>query len=176
MGERSSLRLAAERANRTNVALLHAGQSTDPDLTLRVTVYSGDAANPRNSLPDLTLKAKFRQINNVLVSNGLNVSQGFVKVERVGTAVAPYYAYAVINDQATSDGSFILPSYYNSQFAVSRFTLPVAVEVGGFRTEVILTNATTIQRNVSLTSWPMPFKARITLPPIPFNFSRQSNG
>ena len=139
--------------DRTNVALLHAGQSTDPDLTLRVTVYSGDAANPsKQALPDLTLKAgEFRQINNVLVSNGLNVSQGFVKVERVGTAVAPYYAYAVINDQATSDGSFILPSYYNSQFAVSRFTLPVAVEVGGFRTEVILTNATTIQRNVSLT-------------------------
>ena len=139
--------------DRSNVALLHAGQSTDPDLTLRLTVYSGDPANPvKQALPDVTLKAgEFRQINNVLVSNGLNVSQGFVKVERVGTGVAPYYAYAVINDQATSDGSFIQPSYYKSQFAVSRFTLPVAVEAGGFRTEVILTNATTIQRNVSLT-------------------------
>ena len=139
--------------DRSNVALLHAGQSTDPDLTLRVTVYSGDPANPsKQALPDVTLKAgEFRQINNVLISNGLDVSQGFVKVERVGTGAAPYYAYAVINDQATSDGSFILPSYYKSQFAVSRFTLPVAVEVGGFRTEVILTNATTIPRNVSLT-------------------------
>ena len=117
----------------SNVALLHAGQSTDPDLTLRLTVYSGDPANPvKQALPDVTLKAgEFRQINNVLVSNGLNVSQGFVKVERVGTGVAPYYAYAVINDQATSDGSFIQPSCYKSQFAVSRFTLTVAVEAGG---------------------------------------------
>ena len=139
--------------DRSNVALLHAGQSTDPDVTLRVTVYSGDPANPlKQALPDMTLKpGEFQQINNVLVSNGLNVSQGFVKVERVGTGVAPYYAYAVINDQATSDGSFILPSCYKSQFAVSRFTLPVAAEAGGFRTEVILTNATTVKRDVSLT-------------------------
>jgi len=106
----------------------------------------------KQALPYVTLKAgEFRQINNVLVSNGLNVGQGFVKVERVGTGAAPYYAYPVINDQATSDGSFILPSCYKSQVGVRRFTLPVAVEAGGFRTEVILTNATTIPRNVSLT-------------------------
>lgn len=124
------------RRDRSNVALLHVGQSTDPDLTLRLTVYSGDPANPvKEPLPDVTLKAgEFRQINNVLVSNGLNVSQGFVKVERVGTAAAPCYAYAVINDQTTSDGSFILPSYYKSQIAVSRFTLPATDPAlgGGF--------------------------------------------
>ena len=105
----------------------------------------------KQALPDITLKAgEFQQINNVLTSNGLNVSQGFVKVERVGTAVAPYYAYAVITDQTTSDGSFVLHNYFKSQFGISRFTLPVAVEAGGFRTEVILTNATGIQRNVTL--------------------------
>jgi hypothetical protein len=113
--------------DRSNVALLHAGQSTDPDVTLRLTVYSGDPANPsRRSLPDVTLKAgEFRQLNNVLVSNGLDVSQGFVKVERVGTGAAPCYAHAVINNQTTSDGSFILPSCSKSQLGVSRFTLPV---------------------------------------------------
>lgn len=138
--------------DRSNVALLHAGISTDPDLTLRLTVYSGDPANPlKQALPDILLKAgEFQQINNILTSNGLNVSQGFVKVEKVGSAAVPYYAYAVINDQATSDGSFILPNYYKSQFAISRFTLPVAVEAGGFRTEIILTNASTVQRNVIL--------------------------
>ena len=139
--------------DRSNVALLHAGPATDPDVTLRLTVFSGDPANPvKQALPDVTLKAgEFRQVNGVLASNGLDVSQGFVKVERVGTAAVPYYAYAVINDQTTSDGSFILPSYARSQFAVSRFTLPVAVEAGGFRTEVILTNATAIPRSVMLT-------------------------
>lgn len=139
--------------DRSNLALLHAGPSTDPDVTLRLTVYSGDPANPvKQALPDVTLKAgEFRQINNVLASGGLNVGQGFVKVERVGSGAAPYYAYAVINDQVTSDGSFISPNYYKSQFAVRRFTLPVAAEAGGFRTEVILTNATTIPRDVSLT-------------------------
>jgi hypothetical protein len=144
--------LRQNEQDRSNVAVLHAGKSADPDLTLRLTVYSGDPANPvKQALPDIPLKAgEFQQINNVLTSNGLNVRQGFVKVERVGTSVAPYYAYAVINDQITSDGSFILPNYSKGQFAINCFTLPVAVEAGGFRTEVIITNATTAPRSVTL--------------------------
>lgn len=139
--------------DRSNVAVIHPGVPTDPDVTLRLTVYSGDPANPlKQALPDITLKAgEFQQINGILTFNGLNVSQGFVKVERVGSAAAPFFAYGVINDQTTSDGSFIMPNYFRSQFAINRFTLPVAVEAGGFRTEIIVTNATTTQRSVTLT-------------------------
>ena len=39
----------------------------------------------------------FRQINGILASNGLSLTQGYVRVERVSGS-ASYYAYAVIND------------------------------------------------------------------------------
>ena len=60
-------------------------------------------------LPDIVIPpGGFYQINEVLKSNGLSLASGYVRVERVN-GLAPYYAYAVINNQLSSDGSFVPP-------------------------------------------------------------------
>ncbi len=153
---RESIYLCGLRQNnqdRSNVAVLHAGTSADPSITLRLTVISGDPKNPLTQvLPDVTLApGEFKQISNILISNGLSLSQGMVKVQPTEqSATAPYFAYAVINDQTTSDGSFIPPMTAIFQYAVNRLTLPVVVETPVFKTEVVVTNLTTISRKLNL--------------------------
>jgi hypothetical protein len=102
--------LRQDGLDRSNVAVLDAGNPSDGEIVLRLMVYSGDPNNPVPAvLPDLVLQpGDFRQISGILHSNGLTLSQGYVQVTRV-SGVAPYYAYGVINDQVNSDGSFIPP-------------------------------------------------------------------
>ena len=64
---------------------------------------------------------------------------GFVLVQRL-SGNAPFYAYAVINDQANSDGSFVFPVTESSLRGTLRHTLPVIVETGGFTSELTVTN------------------------------------
>ena len=60
-------------------------------------------------------------------------------MERVGGS-ASYYAYAVINDQMTSDGSFIPPISQLDSDETSSLMIPVVVRSGAFSSEVILAN------------------------------------
>ena len=139
--------------DRSNVAVQNAGGLGEGDVTLRLTVFSGDPSNPVSQvLPDITLAAGgFSQINSILHSNGLDLSNGYVGVERV-SGTAPYYAYGVINDQANSDGSFIPPIPYSSlTTGTIGLTLPVIVEAGTFTTELMLTNLSTITKKVNFT-------------------------
>jgi hypothetical protein len=62
-----------------------------------------------------------------------------VKVERV-SGTAPFYAYTVINDQATSDGSFVEPIAASPVSPIAWMTLPALVETSAYATELILTN------------------------------------
>ena len=141
--------------DRSNVALQNAGKSTDGDITLRLTVYSGDLTNVSQTLPDIVLPpGAFEQIVGILSSNGLSLTNGYVRVERI-SGTAPYYAYAVINDQFNSDGSFVPPRGEFSPrregefslLARTKLMLPVLVEANTFSTEVVLTNwSDTIKR------------------------------
>jgi hypothetical protein len=107
-------------------------------MTLRVTVYDGNSEFSQ-VLPDLTLSPEgFRQISGVLVSNGLALANGYARVERINGS-APFYAYAVINDQANSDGSFIPPQTELAELARG-LTLPVVVENGAYSSELIVAN------------------------------------
>jgi hypothetical protein len=136
--------------DRSNVAVLNAGAAGDGDVTLRLTVTSGDPANPQSkALPDVTLQpGAFSQFSSILVSNGLALSNGIVKVERV-SGTAPFYAYAVVNDQATADGSFIeaIPSTPSSP--IPSTTLPVVVETQSYSTELVLTNFSATTRTLN---------------------------
>ncbi|HVN82577.1 MAG TPA: M12 family metallo-peptidase [Terriglobia bacterium] len=133
--------LRQNSTDRSNVAIQNAGSSSDGDITLKLTVFSGDASSPFTK--ELPLEALspggFKQISGILTSNGLSLSNGYVRVERVSGS-APYYAYAVINDQVTSDGSFIPPMSDGSLVGKRRQTLPVIVESGVFSSELIVTN------------------------------------
>ena len=95
--------------DRSNVAFQNMGAPEAGEITLRTTVYSGEAADgTARVLDDIELEpGKFHQYSGLLGVLGVP-AQGYVKVERV-EGRAPFYAYGVINDQANSDGSFIFP-------------------------------------------------------------------
>ena len=130
--------LRQNRKDRSNVALQNMG--TEGEITLRTTVFSGEAADRgARRLDDRTLKpGGFYQYNEVLKQLG-SPAQGYVKVERV-EGEAPFYAYGVINDQANSDGSFVFPVGEDSLAGAMGQTLPVVIEAGPFTSELTVTN------------------------------------
>ena len=123
--------------DRSNVAFQNMGSSQDGTITLRTTVYSGDAADSNPwVLGDVTLKpGGFHQYTELLGA----VANGYVRVEQVD-GTAPFYAYGVINDQANSDGSFVFPVTAGSLEGSLRHTLPVIVETSEFSSELTVTN------------------------------------
>lgn len=135
--------------DRSNVAILNAGATGAGNVVLRVTIHSGNPANPAvTTLPDETLSpGGFKQFNEILASAGL--AGGFVKVERI-SGTAPFYCYGVVNDQANSDGSFVPPLVATSLAGRSGLTLPVVVESPAFQTEVVLSNLSTSARTLLL--------------------------
>ncbi|MBM3803009.1 MAG: hypothetical protein FJW26_11970 [Acidimicrobiia bacterium] len=139
--------------DRSNVALQNAGASSEGVVTLRLTVFSGVPSFPTVlwTLPDEVLApGEFRQISGILQTGGLALTNGFVRVERIG-GTAPYFAYAVINDQASSDGSLVAPVPESTLLVPGSLTIPVVVESASYSTEVALANASTIAKLVRLT-------------------------
>jgi hypothetical protein len=143
--------LRQNATDRSNVAIQNTGTTADGDIVLRLTVISGNQAAPvSQSLPNEILSpGEFRQITEILNSNGLSLTNGYVRIERV-SGTAPYFAYAVINDQVTSDGSFIPPILENALAGRTGLTVPVIVETGYFRRELILTNWSTLAKTIRL--------------------------
>jgi hypothetical protein len=133
--------LRQNSADRSNVAVQNIGKPLDGNIVLRLTVFSGDPAAPSSRvLPDVTLAPRgFLQLTGILASSGLSLTNGYVRVERV-SGQASYYAYAVINDQTNSDGSFVPPIPENALGFRNGLTLPVIVESSSFNSELVLTN------------------------------------
>jgi Beta-propeller repeat len=145
--------LRQNAVDRSNVAIQNAGTPADGEVVLELTVFSGDAATPISSvLPPETLSpGGFRQISGILQANGLSLTNGYVRVERL-SGKAPYYAYAVINDQTNSDGSFI-PAIPESTLIPPfqlGMTIPAIVETSAFSSELILTNLSNTPATVQL--------------------------
>ena len=139
-GFREPVYLCGLRQNsqdRSNVAFQNMGTAEQGAITLKTTVYSGEAADTTaRELDDVTLEpGGFHQYSGLLGS----VENGYVKVERV-EGEAPFYAYGVINDQANSDGSFIFPVTAGSLEGKRAQTLPVIVETRDFTSELTVTN------------------------------------
>ena len=118
--------------DRSNLALVNLSSSP---VTLRVTVVKGGDGGPTWALPDLVLQAwQWFQYNAVLEHKATN---GYAKIELVSGA-GPYFAYGVINDNATNDGSFVPPARSNPIPQLQ--LLPVIVETPTFRSELVLSN------------------------------------
>ena len=129
--------------DRSNVAFQNMGAEEEGAITLKTTVYSGEAGDTSaRDLGEITLEPggfhQYSGLLGVLESVGGN-RQGYVKVERV-EGRAPFYAYGVINDQANSDGSFIFPVTASSLAESIGQTLPVIVETSEFTSELTVTN------------------------------------
>ncbi|MEO8586140.1 MAG: PQQ-dependent sugar dehydrogenase [Acidobacteriota bacterium] len=132
--------LRENAALRTNLALINAGDpATGNPLTLRVTVFSGDAGDGRNvTLAAVSLApGQWMQLNHVLASAGF--TNGWATVERV-SGTDPFYAYAVVNDNVTGDGAFVSPVAADRRTSV--LTIPAVVETPSYSTELVLTNPT----------------------------------
>jgi hypothetical protein len=140
--------LRQNEIDRSNVAIQNAGTSEEEDVVLRLTVLPGDPRIAPVTLPDQMLSpGGFRQFNSVLGPMGF--SQGYVRVARV-SGNAPFYAYAVINDQRTSDGSFVPPVEENAYADKIMLTVPVLVETGTYVSELILTNYSGAPKDLNL--------------------------
>ena len=138
--------LRQDERDRSNLALQNMGLAAEGPIRLRVTVSSGDAGDSNSIVFDgiRVEPGGFRQFDEVL--GGL--ANGYVKVEKTA-GEAPFYAYAVINDQANSDGSFVLPVTAGSLAGTTGQTLPVMVESGAFTSELTVTNFSEQARTVS---------------------------
>lgn len=134
--------LRQNETDRTNVAVQHAGASGN--ITLRVSVFSGDdtLSEPQLVSEVALPPGGFKQFNSILHSEGLTLDQGYAKIERI-SGEAPYYAFAVINDQVNSDGSFVAPVREDWMAGRSGLTLPVVAENGENHSEVIVSNWST---------------------------------
>ena len=128
--------LRQNNRDRSNVAFQNMGAPEEGAITLKTTVYSGEAGggDPRVLEEELG-PGEFHQYSGLLG----RVENGYVKVERV-EGEAPFYAYGVINDQANSDGSFIFPVAASSLEGTAGQTLPVIVETSEFTSELTVTN------------------------------------
>ena len=136
--------------DRSNVAVQNMGVHDDELITLRITVFSGEATDSRRSvLPDLTLgPGEFFQHNEVLKKALGGAAQGYVKVEKIDDGDAPFYAYGVINDNFNSDGSFVFPVTESSLVGTGGQTLPVILETGSFRSELTVTNFSASEKTI----------------------------
>jgi len=143
--------LRQDGSYRSNVAIQNAGSAAEGDIVLRLTVLSGDPANPVFQVlpPETVSPGQFRQISGILHSNGLSLTNGYVGIERVSGS-APYYAYAVINDQANSDGLFVPPIPADTVGGQNQLTLPVIVETSLFSSALVLTNTQAGPRTLQL--------------------------
>lgn len=96
----STLFLAETPSERTNLALVNAGRDGDGEITLRVTV---GASSPL----DVRLRpGEWRQLDRVLTHLAPGEAVGSARIERVDGG-APWFAYAVVNDAVTDDGTYL---------------------------------------------------------------------
>lgn len=103
--------LTADAANRTNVAVLHAGPEGSGPVTLRLQAHDGSAGGALAGSPlDVTLgPGAWSQPPGFFAAAG--ISNGYVRVTRV-SGDAPWIAYGVVNDggragERTGDGAFV---------------------------------------------------------------------
>ncbi len=137
-------------SDRSNVAVQNAGGPSDGEVSVRLSFFAGDGSRAQAAaVVDVTLApGGFSQpaVPDLGAFNG----NFFATVDRL-SGTAPLYAYAVINDNGTNDGSFVLPVSSASQIGTPRgITVPVVVETGTYSTEVILTNASAAPRSLHL--------------------------
>ena len=128
-------------ADQSNLVVHNLGSQNCGEITLRLTVISGDPHQPDSFvLPDQTLlPGKYHQIDDVLRSNDLSLENGYVRIEKV-QGQAPYYAYAVLTDRAGSDGSFIAPVLENATVGGRGQTLLAVEYATRFNSELVVTN------------------------------------
>ena len=141
------LGLRKSTADRSNIAFQNAGVETDGNIRLRATWYSATGVAGRTPVERTLTPGGWTQFE--LTTLEPAAAEGYVKVEIV-EGRAPWYAYGIVNDEKTSDGSFIAPIADKVIKARETLILPVAVEAGPYDTEIILDNVTNVDKTARL--------------------------
>ncbi len=138
--------------DRSNLAVLNAGGPADGPVTLRVTVFPGEAGGEAPvALPDIALPpGAIRQVDRVLAAAGLSSRRGWARIDRV-SGTAPYLAYAVVNDASNSDGSWVAAVPAERGRGEARLEVPVLVESDAYVSELVVTNASGRSRRLGCT-------------------------
>jgi hypothetical protein len=119
-------------SDRTNLALLSG--ATAGVTTLRVKLFSGG----RTFVLPETVRlepGEWVQLDSVLARAGF--ASGWAVVERL-SGPGPFWAYAVFNDNGTSDGSYVAPVHPVRSVATQ--VVPAVVETSAFESELVLAN------------------------------------
>jgi hypothetical protein len=90
-------------AQRSNVAVVNRGGAGDA-VTLRITYYGPDGTQAGTPDTKTLSPGEWAQFNQPLASRG--VGAGWAKIEKL-SGNSRFVAYGVLNDQSSSDGSFI---------------------------------------------------------------------
>jgi len=123
--------------DRSNLAVVNLGGEREGDVVLRVTLVSGESPSRSVVLPEVRLApGTFHQWNRVLAGAGF--TSGWALVTRV-SGKAPFFAWGVVNDEGTGDGSFVAGFESDLPRAAS-LVVPAIVESGRYATDLILTN------------------------------------
>ena len=127
--------LRSNGSDRSNLAIF---STSDQPVSVKVTVFSGagDGASAVVAASDTLPPWGWKQYNGILDAAGM--TNGYARVERVSTT-GRVYAYAVVNDSKTNDGSFLLPASLTT-FPLFQ-NVPVLVETGSFVSELVLANS-----------------------------------
>ena len=133
--------LRHDDADRSSLVVHNLGSRESGDITLRLTIVSGDPQQPDSLiLEDRTLApGSFSEIDDVLRSGELSLENGYVRVEKV-EGQAPYYAYALLTDQGGSDVYFIAPVPENATVGRRGQTLLAVEKTARFNSELVVTN------------------------------------
>ena len=130
--------LRANATDRSNVAVFNSSPSTPVDFN--ITAFSGSGDGHSKVLREALTVGPLGWAQVSFGDSGF--SNGWVEVTApcLGAAGCPGRAYGVINDNITNDGSYINP--VSGDFTVGGFVnIPVIVEAGAFRTELLLSNS-----------------------------------
>jgi hypothetical protein len=138
--------LRSTSSDRTNVAVFNT--SSDP-VTLRITVFSGagDGVSVVFRSAETLPPWGWLQYGSREILEGTGIPKGWVTVERT-SAAGSFGAYAVVNDNATNDGSFVTPTAATPE--ATRLTVPVLVETSAFRSELTLANRSGVTATLTL--------------------------
>lgn len=168
-GSQALYGLRQDASYRTNLALQNAGEAQDGDITLGVEVYASNSAAVFHEilLHQVIPPGGFYQINDILHSHGLEISNGYVSVYRI-SGYARFYAYAVMHDRASPDAIYVPPA----SRSLSRLTIPTIPRgENGLKSELVLTNSSRYGENKvrlafqAIEQETFPVTAEITLKP-----------
>jgi hypothetical protein len=137
--------LRTSYSDRSNLAILN---TSDQPVTLRLTAHSGAFNGGVAVINEGHALGPYEWYQYSRVLEGTGIDNGWVTVERVGGS-GTFSAYGVINDNQTSDGSFVPPVLAGA--SGRQITVPVLVETPQFRSELVLTNRSDVTIAVKLT-------------------------